>query len=264
MQRALESDALLTALAQLSRARDSTLMPARRSAPLVCLVNALVLLFMASSLVLADPQLDHRVLPAGTLPDDERLGPLKNLNGYFPFTPPATRDDWRERSRAIAAADAGGAGIVAHARPKRPPTPWSTDWSIATTTRSSTSTSKAFRDILSPAISIGRRASRAGCRACSVRTDIGPMAASPINRRSSSNDRERGRALRGWRHRRCKPLRAVGPHGRVVFHYDMVGYADSVQISRACPPVRQAAARHEHAGELGLVQARKPNCGCRA
>ena len=28
-----------------------------------------------------------RVLPAGQLPQDKRLGPLKDLDGYFPFTP---------------------------------------------------------------------------------------------------------------------------------------------------------------------------------
>ncbi len=30
---------------------------------------------------------DARVLPEGRLPDDSRLGPLKTLDGYFPFVP---------------------------------------------------------------------------------------------------------------------------------------------------------------------------------
>jgi len=34
-----------------------------------------------------------RVLPRGQLPDDRRLGPLLDLNGYFPFTPCATRQE---------------------------------------------------------------------------------------------------------------------------------------------------------------------------
>ena len=31
------------------------------------------------------------ILRADTLPDDVRLKPLKELNGYFPFTPPGSR-----------------------------------------------------------------------------------------------------------------------------------------------------------------------------
>jgi dienelactone hydrolase len=38
-----------------------------------------------------------RVLPLRKLPDDRRLGPLKTLNGYFPFHPPATREEWDQR-----------------------------------------------------------------------------------------------------------------------------------------------------------------------
>ena len=39
-----------------------------------------------------------RVLAAGVLPDDSRLAPPKDLNGYFPFTPPATKAVWEERA----------------------------------------------------------------------------------------------------------------------------------------------------------------------
>ncbi len=39
-----------------------------------------------------------RVLPEGKLPNDSRLGPLKDLNGYFPFDVPATREAWDQRS----------------------------------------------------------------------------------------------------------------------------------------------------------------------
>ena len=37
-------------------------------------------------------------LRAGTLPDDRRLQPLKDLNGYFPFTPPQSKTDWAKRA----------------------------------------------------------------------------------------------------------------------------------------------------------------------
>ncbi len=42
-----------------------------------------------------------RALPEGTLPDDRRLAPLKDLNGYFPFAPPGSREEWSERARRI-------------------------------------------------------------------------------------------------------------------------------------------------------------------
>ncbi len=40
----------------------------------------------------------HRVLPVGQLPSDSRLGPLKDLNGYFPFLVPSSKAVWRERA----------------------------------------------------------------------------------------------------------------------------------------------------------------------
>lgn len=38
---------------------------------------------------------------AGDLPNDSRLGPLKDLNGYFPFTPPKTKAEWDTRSDLV-------------------------------------------------------------------------------------------------------------------------------------------------------------------
>lgn len=42
-----------------------------------------------------------RALPEGKLPNDARLGPLKDLNGYFPFTPPAQAEDWEVRAERV-------------------------------------------------------------------------------------------------------------------------------------------------------------------
>ena len=42
-----------------------------------------------------------RVLPAGQLPNDVRLNPLKDLDGYFPFTPPASKADWEKRAERV-------------------------------------------------------------------------------------------------------------------------------------------------------------------
>ena len=37
-------------------------------------------------------------IQADTLPDDRRLQPLKDLNGYFPFSPPRSKADWDKRA----------------------------------------------------------------------------------------------------------------------------------------------------------------------
>ncbi|HYR57966.1 MAG TPA: hypothetical protein VEO95_05035, partial [Chthoniobacteraceae bacterium] len=42
-----------------------------------------------------------RALPPGQLPDDARLGPLKELDGYFPWTPPAAREAWEKRADQV-------------------------------------------------------------------------------------------------------------------------------------------------------------------
>ncbi|MBI4625814.1 MAG: acetylxylan esterase [Verrucomicrobia bacterium] len=42
-----------------------------------------------------------RALPAGELPDDIRLRPLKDLNGYFPFIPPTSKAEWEKRAERV-------------------------------------------------------------------------------------------------------------------------------------------------------------------
>jgi dienelactone hydrolase len=42
-----------------------------------------------------------RALPPGKLPADKRLGDLKDLNGYFPLAVPATADQWQKRAEHV-------------------------------------------------------------------------------------------------------------------------------------------------------------------
>src|SRR5687768_4868041 len=49
------------------------------------------------TLLLALPAAIH----AATPPNDVRLQPLKDLNGYFPFTPPKTRAEWDARAEYV-------------------------------------------------------------------------------------------------------------------------------------------------------------------
>jgi len=41
------------------------------------------------------------VVPKGQYPKDGRLGPLRDLNGYFPFTPPRSEAVWRKRAEFV-------------------------------------------------------------------------------------------------------------------------------------------------------------------
>lgn len=42
-----------------------------------------------------------RALPAGTVPDDVRLQPPKDLSGYFPFVPPKSPTEWEKRAEYV-------------------------------------------------------------------------------------------------------------------------------------------------------------------
>src|SRR5882724_5799032 len=60
---------------------------------------SLAALLLAAPALAAD--LPARILPDGQHPADRRLGPPVDLNGYFPFTPPASKDAWEARRRAV-------------------------------------------------------------------------------------------------------------------------------------------------------------------
>jgi hypothetical protein len=53
--------------------------------------------FLAVSWAAAAP----RVLPEGKIPNDIRLQPPKDLDGYFPFTPPASKAEWTQRGERV-------------------------------------------------------------------------------------------------------------------------------------------------------------------
>src|SRR5258708_4902083 len=60
-------------------------------------------LFLASSILAAAAVAapTQRVLPEGKLPNDRRLEPLKDLDGYFPFAPPASKAEWEKRAERV-------------------------------------------------------------------------------------------------------------------------------------------------------------------
>ncbi|HWN95984.1 MAG TPA: acetylxylan esterase, partial [Methylomirabilota bacterium] len=56
---------------------------------------------LALSIVATTAAAAPRVLPEGKLPNDARLEPLKDLDGYFPFTPPKSKAEWEKRSERV-------------------------------------------------------------------------------------------------------------------------------------------------------------------
>jgi hypothetical protein len=62
------------------------------------LVTASTLVLLAAYPAIADAP---RILPAGQLPDDHRLGALRTLNDYFPFTPVDSKETWAKWSEYL-------------------------------------------------------------------------------------------------------------------------------------------------------------------
>jgi cephalosporin-C deacetylase-like acetyl esterase len=69
----------------------------------LCLRAVVLLLGCSFALASLNPlQADPtRVLPEGKQPNDRRLLPLKDLDGYFPFTVPASKEAWDARAEEV-------------------------------------------------------------------------------------------------------------------------------------------------------------------
>src|SRR6266571_2114093 len=60
-----------------------------------------VRLFLSLSIAADVAAAVRRVFPEGKLPNDIRLEPLKDLDGYFPFAPPASKAEWEKRAERV-------------------------------------------------------------------------------------------------------------------------------------------------------------------
>ena len=151
------------------------------------------------------PAADHPTDVLGGKPTDARLGPPKTLNGYFPFTPPKTKEEWAERRRKVReqllVARASG-----RCRRRRRWNRSSTARSSATGTPSRRSTSRRCRGTTSPATCTGRRRRR------ERRAARGPVRPRPLGRRPLPRRRGQGRRGIGQVRRRA------GPGPRPVLH----------------------------------------------
>ncbi len=174
-----------------------------------------------------------RAVPAGTLPPDARLGPLKDLDGYFPFEVPQSVEAWNERAEYVRRQALVALGLWP--LPTRTPlravihTPIDRgEYTVEHVYFESYPGHFVTGNLYRPKGRLGKRPGVLcphGHWANGRFHDHGPQEV----QRQIAKGGERFEV--GGRH----PLQARCVHlarlGCVVFHYDMVGYADSQQIS---------------------------------
>jgi len=174
-----------------------------------------------------------RVLPAGQLPNDHRLK-LNDLNGYFPFSPCDTPDEWAARAERVRRNIAVAVGLwpmpaktplnpVIHGKIDQP------EYTVE----------KVYFESIPGLFVTGNlyRPKNASGRSPAV---LSPHGHWPNGRFVETKPEDLKKELQSggekFENGGRSPLQArcvqLARMGCVVFHYDMLGYADSVQISQ--------------------------------
>lgn len=173
-----------------------------------------------------------RVLPAGQLPQDKRLGPLNTLDGYFPFAPPSSREAWQRRAEQLRRQVLVAAGLW--------PMPAQTPINAIVhgkVDRKEYTVEKVFLESC-PGLFVTGNLYRPKGRSGKLPAILSPHGHWPEGRFHDAGPKEIRKQIVegaerfeiGGRHplqSRCVQLARMGC---VVFHYDMVGYADSKQL----------------------------------
>jgi dienelactone hydrolase len=176
-----------------------------------------------------------RVLPEGQKPNDVRLGPLKDLDGYFPFEVAESGEAWRQRAERVRRQIQVSQGLWPW--PERTPLLAVVrdrldmgDYTIEKAHFESMPGFKVTGSLYRPKGKAGKHAgvlSPHGHWADGRFHDAGLDAVKKEIADGAERFEEGGRS----------PLQAravqLARMGCVVFHYDMIGYADSVQITQA-------------------------------
>jgi len=173
-----------------------------------------------------------RVLPAGQLPQDKRLLPLTTLNGYFPFTPCPTRQAWEKRAERVRRQVLVATGLwpMPTATPLNPVIHGRID-------RQDYSVEKVFFESY-PGHFVTGNLYRPKGRSGRLPGVLSPHGHWPNGRFHDAGTKGVRQQIAEGAERfevggrsplqaRCVQLARMGC---VVFHYDMVGYADSQQI----------------------------------
>jgi dienelactone hydrolase len=174
-----------------------------------------------------------RVLPPGELPRDRRLEPLKDLDGYFPFTPRESAASWQPQAEHLRRQMLVSLGIwpLPTRTPLNPVIHGRVDREEYTVERAFFESMPGFfvtGSLYRPKGKPGRLPGVLcphGHWANGRFYDVGASAVKKDIEQGAEKFEEGGRS----------PLQARCVHlarmGCVVFHYDMIGYADSQQIS---------------------------------
>ena len=175
-----------------------------------------------------------RVLPAGQVPDDSRLGPLKDLDGYFPFTPSPTVEAWNARADALRTAMRVALGLW----PMPTKTPANAvvhgcldmgDYTVEKVYLESFPgfyvTGNLYR---SKQPATGRRPGVLCPHGHFADGRFGAVSREDVRREIISGAERFEDSGRNCIQAKCVQLARMGC---VVFNYDMLGYCDSVQIS---------------------------------
>jgi hypothetical protein len=198
---------------------------------------AWLILLAAVPLLLATQRLEAapRILPAGKLPADSRLAPPKDLDGYFPFKPSASVDEWRERAKFVKRQLSVSLGLW----PMPLPTPLNPvihgkvvrdGYTVERVYFESFPGFFVTGNLYRPAGKNGNSGKYPGVLCPHGHWPNGrffDMGLDAVRREIVDGAERFEEGGRSVLQARCVTLARMGC---VVFHYDMIGYADSIQI----------------------------------
>lgn len=177
---------------------------------------------------------DKAALPNGqTVPEDQRLKPLKDLNGYFPFTPAVSKAEWEKRAQKVRERILVSCGLwpMPEKTPLNPVIHGLIDCGDFTI-------EKVYFESL-PGFYLTGLLYRPKGKPGKKPAVLSPHGHAPNGRFIDKGLKEAKRlvdigaeyyveAARNYMQPRFVHLARMG---YVVFHYDMIGYADNMQIS---------------------------------
>ncbi len=209
------------------------------------LLSSCLLLLSATAANAAGP----RVLPEGKRPNDKRLGDLKTLNGYFPFSPCKTPEEWARRSERVRRQMLVANGLWP--MPRKTPANAVIHGKID---RGDYTVEKVYLESYPGHFVTGNLYRPKG------KSGAGPGVLCPHGHWANGRFHDAGekkvkqeieKGAEKYEAGGRSPLQArcvqLARMGCTVFHYDMVGYADSVQLKHR-PGIREAMNTPENWG----------------
>jgi dienelactone hydrolase len=174
-----------------------------------------------------------RVQPGGQLPPDARLNPLKDLDGYFPFDPPANKEIWEARRKKVQQQllVANGLWPMPESTPLNAVVHGKVERNGYTVERVYFESMPGFfvtGSLYRPAHSHGKHAAVLCPHGHWANGRFYDCGEGEVKRQIEIGAETFPEGGRSPLQSRCVHLARMGA---IVFHYDMIGYADSQQIS---------------------------------